>query len=330
MAEGEEKIVALQVANMSNNDNLEILAQILQAEAARRNELDTKLDTWARKKNQEVSALRGDTTLTKEEITQLRNKRQQERTNRRKEKEAQTRAIANLETKINAALANSSTLEKARHKVATNLRAARAESMSTTAEITERLAQVPMRKRRPMVAALFSQKEEFLQAQRERLQFLKGNSEAGKVPPPPPSPKQPPGATGGDPDDDPGDDDDDPPPSKRSHRGRPRRRQSRNPSHSESRDPRQLDKDEFAGTIALAAHILGKTKEGKEEDSGQCLPVKAPDTFDVSFTKFRRWWESMDEYFTIHKRRVPTNETKIFSIGTFLRDQAADWYVERK
>ena len=42
-AEGEEKIVALQVANKSNNDNLEILAQIVQAEAARRNELDTKL-----------------------------------------------------------------------------------------------------------------------------------------------------------------------------------------------------------------------------------------------------------------------------------------------
>ena len=70
-AKGEEKIVALQVANKSNNDNLEILAQIVEAEAARRNELDTKLVTWARKKNQEVSALRGDTTLTKEEITQL-------------------------------------------------------------------------------------------------------------------------------------------------------------------------------------------------------------------------------------------------------------------
>ena len=33
-AEGEEKIVVLQVANKSNNDNLEILAQIVQAEAA--------------------------------------------------------------------------------------------------------------------------------------------------------------------------------------------------------------------------------------------------------------------------------------------------------
>ena len=128
----------------------------------------------------------------------------------------QTKAIADLETKVNTALANSSTLEKARQEVATNLRAARAESMSTTAEIMERLAQVPTRKRRPTAAALFSQEEEFLQTQRERLEFLKGNTEPGKVPPPAPPPKQPPGAAGGDPGDDPGDDDDDLP-SERSH-----------------------------------------------------------------------------------------------------------------
>ena len=42
-AEGEEKIVALQVANKSNNDNLEILAQIVQAEAKKRNEQDSHL-----------------------------------------------------------------------------------------------------------------------------------------------------------------------------------------------------------------------------------------------------------------------------------------------
>ena len=328
--EGEEKIVALQVANKSNNDNLEILAQIVRAEVAQRNELDTMLDSWARKKNQEVSALRGDTTLTKEEITQFRNELQWERTNRRKEKEAETKAIADLETKVNTVLANSSTLEKAQHEVATNLRAARAESMSTTAEITEQLAQVPTRKRRPTEAALFSQEDEFLKAQRARLEFLKGNSETGKVPPPPPL-KQPPVAAGGDPGDDPGDDDDnEPPPSERSHRGRPNRCRSREPSRSQSSDPRQPDKDEFAETIALAAHILSKMKEGKEEDSGKRLPVKSPNTFDGTFTKFRRWWESIDEYFTIHKRRVPTDETKIFSVGTFLRDQAADWYIERK
>ena len=85
-AEGAGKIVVLQVANKSNNDNLnlEILAQIVQAEAVQMNELNTKLDSWARKKNQEVSALRGDTMLTKEEIIQLRNELQWERTNRRK------------------------------------------------------------------------------------------------------------------------------------------------------------------------------------------------------------------------------------------------------
>ena len=76
--------------------------------------------------------------------------------------------------------------------------------------------------------------------------------------------------------------------------------------------------------------MLSRMREGKEEDSGKRLLVKAPDTFDGTFTKFRRWWESIDEYFTIYKRHVPTDETKIFPVGTFLRDQGADWYVERK
>ena len=153
-------------------------------------------------------------------------------------------------------LANSSTLEKARQEVATNLRAARVESVSTTAEITEQLAQVMTRKRRPTAAALFSQEKEFLKVQRERLKALDGNSEAGKVPPPPP-PKQPPVAEGGDPDVDPGDDDDDEPlPSERGRRGRHERRRSRDPSRSQSRDTRQLEKDKFAKTIVLAAHIL--------------------------------------------------------------------------
>ena len=77
--------------------------------------------------------------------------------------------------------------------------------------------------------------------------------------------------------------------------------------------------------MALAAHP-------NEDNTGKRLPVKAPDTYDRSFVTFRRWWESIDEYFAIHtgRKRVPTNETKIYSVGTFLRDQATDWYIERK
>ena len=178
-----------------------------------------------------------------------------------------------------------------------------------------------------MAAVLFSQEEEFHRAQRERLEFLKGNSEAGKVPPPPPPPKQPPDVAGGDSGDDPGDDDDDLP-SEKSHRGRPDRRRSRERSRSRSSNPRALEKEELTATLAMASMMLSRMSEGKEQDSGKCLPVKAPDIFDGTFTKFRRWWESIDEYFNIHKRLVPTDETKIFSVGTFLRDQAADWYTK--
>ena len=77
-AEGEEKIVALQVANKSNNDNLEILAQIVQAEAKKRNEHDSHLETWARKKNQEVLGLKSDKTLTKGQVAQLQEQLREE------------------------------------------------------------------------------------------------------------------------------------------------------------------------------------------------------------------------------------------------------------
>ena len=43
-AEGDEKIVALQVANQSNNDNLEILAQIVEADKNHQIERDGALD----------------------------------------------------------------------------------------------------------------------------------------------------------------------------------------------------------------------------------------------------------------------------------------------
>ena len=69
--------------------------------------------------------------------------------------------------------------------------------------------------------------------------------------------------------------------------------------------------------MALATHT-------KEVDSGKRLSIKAPDTFNGTYIKFRRWWESIDEYFAIYRKRVPMDETKIYSIGTFLMDQAAD------
>ena len=47
-AEGNAKIVALQVTNQSNNNNLEILAQIVQAEKNHHQQRDGDLDNWVR------------------------------------------------------------------------------------------------------------------------------------------------------------------------------------------------------------------------------------------------------------------------------------------
>ena len=69
--EGDAKIVSLQVANQSNNDNLEILAQILQAEKDYCLQRDRALENWVRVRNQDTSEFKGDTTLTKIEVRRI-------------------------------------------------------------------------------------------------------------------------------------------------------------------------------------------------------------------------------------------------------------------
>ena len=192
------------------------------------------------------------------------------------------------------------------------------------------MAQLGKKKQRLTVAALFSQEEEFLRAQRERLEKLKGTAEGSGGAPP----QQPPGtAANPDPsdpgDDDDDDDDDDSGPSRRRDR-RPSRspspaRHFHRPTAEEISQAKREEMETFAEIIAMA---LGRNP--KEGDMGKRLPVKAPDTYDGSFVKFRRWWESINKYFAMHKKRVPMDKTKIYSVGTFLRDQAADWYMERK
>ena len=82
----------------------------------------------------------------------------------------------------------------------------------------------------------------------------------------------------------------------------------------------------FARILASAFQQLKK----QDEDSGKRIPLKAPEIFDGPFSKFRRWWESINEYFSIDQKRVPNVQTKIYSLVTLLRDQAADWHAERK
>ena len=71
MAKGDAKIIALQVTNHSNNDNLEIVAQIVQAEKEHRLKSDGALDKWVRGQNKDISERRGDTTHTQEQVKQV-------------------------------------------------------------------------------------------------------------------------------------------------------------------------------------------------------------------------------------------------------------------
>ena len=326
-AEGEEKIVALQVANKSNNDNLEILAQIVQAEAKKRNEHDSHLETWARKKNQEVLGLKSDTTLTKGQVARLQEQLREEQGYRLNNQANHDKDIARLEEWIIKAIEGAASLEKAKEAISVNLMQARASSASTTAEIRAGIAKLGKKKQRPTVAALFSQEEEFLRAQWERLEALKGTAGgSGGTPPLPPGGRANPDPS--DPEDE--DDDEDGSAPSRRRGGAPSRspsppRHFHRPTPEEIAQAKREEMQTFPEIIAMAL-----AAQPKEDDTGKRLPFKSPDTYDGSLVKFRRWWESIDKYFAIHRKRVPTDETKIYSVGTFLRDQAADWYMERK
>ena len=99
-AEDNAKIVALQVANQSNNDNLEILAQIVQAEKNNRLEKDGALDNWVRGRNQDISELKGDTTLTTEQVRKVQLELDWERARNNRIAQDQTAALARVEEKI--------------------------------------------------------------------------------------------------------------------------------------------------------------------------------------------------------------------------------------
>ena len=88
--------------------------------------------------------------------------------------------------------------------------------------------------------------------------------------------------------------------------------------------PASINEEEAMAGFAEVLNTAFQQLKKADEESGKRLPIKAPETFERSFTNFRRRWESINEYFAIHQKRVPNDETKIYSLGTFLRDQAAN------
>ena len=119
-AEGDAKIVALQVANQSNNDNLEILAQIVQAEKNHRLQRDGALDHWVRGRNQDISELKGDTTLTKEQVRKVQMELDWERARKNRIAQDQAAALARVEEKIAKAIQSTQNLQELKIQVTKN------------------------------------------------------------------------------------------------------------------------------------------------------------------------------------------------------------------
>ena len=93
-------IVALQVANQSNNNNLEILAQIVQAEKNHHQQREGDLDNWVRGQNKDISELKVNTTVTKEQVRKVQMELDWERARNNRITQNQTAALAWMEEKI--------------------------------------------------------------------------------------------------------------------------------------------------------------------------------------------------------------------------------------
>ena len=109
--EGDTKIVALQAPYRSNNDNLEILAQIVPAEKENHLQRDSVLDQLIRGRDKDISELRGNTTLTKVQVWQVLAELNWERARNNRIAQEQTVALARVEEKIAQAIQSTQNLE---------------------------------------------------------------------------------------------------------------------------------------------------------------------------------------------------------------------------
>ena len=91
--------------------------------------------------------------------------------------------------------------------------------------------------------------------------------------------------------------------------------------------PPPTDHEVFA---ALLAQTLKKVIPTQKQDTGRRLPVKALETFNSEFVKFREWWKLMQRYLRIYASHIPDDTTQIDVVSTYFKDDALLWYESRE
>ena len=97
--------------------------------------------------------------------------------------------------------------------------------------------------------------------------------------------------------------------------------------HLPTPTPPLTDHEVFA---ALLAQILKKVIPTQKQDTGRRLPVKAPETFNSEFVKFRGWWKSITRYLRIYASHIPGDTTRIDVVSTYFKDNALLGYEARE
>ena len=226
------------------------------------------MDNWVRGRNQNISELKGDTTLTKEQVLKVQMELDWERARNNRIAQDQTAALARVEEKIAKPLQSTQHLEELEATVAKNLQEARAESVSTTADIRRGIRNFLTRPPvRPTAQDLFdAQDASKLQRQTgldigailEAHEALPQGGNGGKEPPKVLT------VPAGNPDDS------DPSSEPTTPRMRPSPLPRRNRLSSEEEE--DMSMNAFARIVASAFHQLKK----EDEDSGKRISLKAP------------------------------------------------------
>ena len=91
--------------------------------------------------------------------------------------------------------------------------------------------------------------------------------------------------------------------------------------------PPPMNNEVFA---VLLAQTLKKVISTQKQDTGRRLSVKAPETFNGEFVKFRGWWKSMQRYLRIYVSHIPDDTTQIDVVSTYFKDDTLLWYEARE
>lgn len=69
---------------------------------------------------------------------------------------------------------------------------------------------------------------------------------------------------------------------------------------------------------------------GTRRETPHMRPMRMPGTYDGTYSNFRSWWLSVEDYIDVHEAAMPRDLIKIIWVGSLLTDDAHIWFRARR